>query len=186
MSLFAALFSSPSKKTDINTGYGPGFPHWPRVLDYPPAANVATQTLIKYVKLSADPASFAKFKAFLQAKQIAGQDTVEIVSREVFEIAKSHLGALHGKLYHTIEVMQGSAHLTGLGAALIVIGALGIYLTQPTPVETEAPKRSWTQLFSYGAMATGLALVAFATYRLQSNVNLLMKNFEVVFLDTQR
>ncbi len=179
MSLFAAFFSLPQKNTDINSESGPGFPHWPRVLNYPPSAKVATQTLIKYAKLSANPASFAKFKAFLQAQQTAGLDTVEIVSREVLETAKTHLVSLHWKLYRTIEVMQDSAHLTGLGAALIAIGALGLYLTHPILDETEAPKRSWTQVFSYGAMVTGLALVALATYRLQSNVNLLVKNFEL-------
>jgi hypothetical protein len=76
--------------------------------------------------------------------------------------------------------MQNLAHLTGLGAALIAIGVIGIYLRQPTLAETETPKRSWTQIFSYGATITGLMLIAFATYRLQSNVNLLMQNFEVV------
>lgn len=163
-----------------NTEYVAGFPHWPRVLDYPPAALIITQTLMKYAKSSATtPKSFAMLKEFVQAQQAVGQGTVEIVSREVFEIAKTHLGALHWKLYDTMKVMQDLAHLTGLGAALIAIGAIGIYLRQPTLAETETPKRSWTKVFSYGATITGLALITLATYRLQSHVNLLMENFEV-------
>ncbi len=182
MSLFAFFSRAEAPKyTDINTEYAPGFRHWPRVLNYPPAALVATQTLTKFAKSSAtaahpSPESFGKFKEFLQA----GHDTVEIVSREVLETAKTHLGALHWTLYYSIEVLQNAAHLTGLGGALIIIGALGVYLTQPEPVvEMETPKRSWTRILSYGAMITGLACIALATYRLQSNVNLLMKNFEV-------
>jgi hypothetical protein len=164
----------------MNTEYVAGFPHWPRVLNYPPAALIAAQTLMKYAKPSpTTPKSFAMLKDFVQAQQAAGQSTVEMVSREVFEIAKTHLGAVHWKLYGTIKVMQSLAHLTGLGAALIAIGAIGIYLRQPTFVETETPKRNWAQIFSYGATITGLMLIALATYRLQSNVNLLLKNFEV-------
>jgi hypothetical protein len=165
----------------MSTEYVAGFPHWPRVFNYPPAALIATQSLMKYAKASATtPKSFSMLKGFIQAQQAAGQSAVEIVSREVFELAKTHLCALHWKLYDTIKVMQNLAHLTGLGGALIAIGAIGVFLTQPTLVETETPKRSWTQGLSYGAIVTGLALIALATYRLQSNVNLLMKNFEVV------
>ncbi len=162
--------------SSTSTEYVAGYPHWPRVLNYPPAALIATQTLMKYAKPSVTtPKSFFMLKEFVQAQQ--AQSTVEIVSREVFEIAKTHLGALHLKLYGTIKLMQNLAHLTGLGAALITIGAIVIYLRQPTLAET--PKRSWTQIFSYGAIITGLMLIILATYRLQSNVNLFLKNFEL-------
>lgn len=173
MSLFPPL--------PMSSEYVAGYPHWPRVLNYPPAALIATQTLMKYAKPSTTtPKSFATLKDFVQAQQAAGQGTVEIVSREVFEIAKTHLGALHWKLYDTIKVMQNLAHLTGLGAVLIAIGAIGIHLTQQKLVaEQETPKRNWTQVFSWGSLVTGLALITFTTYSLQSNANLLMKNFEV-------
>lgn len=176
MSFFSPLSTKP---TDVNMNCAPDFPHWPRALNYPPSANVSIQTLLKYAKPSTlCPSSFGKFKEFVQAQQAAGCDTVTIVSRGVFETAKSHLMALHWKLYQSIEVMQGSAHLTGLGVALIVIGAIGVYLTQPSLVKPDAPKRNWSQIFSYGAMVTGLVLVVLATYRLQSTVNLLKENFE--------
>ncbi len=167
------------------TEYAAEFPHWPRVLNCPPAAQVPINKIMAIAQSTATsfnsrPESWGRFKELIQTHQSAGHQTVELVSREVFETAKTHLGIVHWKLYSSIEVMQQSAVLTGVGAALITIGALGVYLTQPKPVVAhEAPKRSWTRILSYGSLIVGLAMVVFVSYRLQSSSNLLMKNFEI-------
>ncbi|HEY5235838.1 MAG TPA: hypothetical protein VIJ14_06645, partial [Rhabdochlamydiaceae bacterium] len=180
------LCSEAPRFADSPTEYAASFPHWPRVLNYPPAASFSINALMKIAKTTATPSnpnpeSFGMFKEFIQGEQSARHETVELVFREVLETAKTHLGKIHWKLYHAAEVMQDSAHLTAFGGALITIGVLGVYLTQPEPVAAdEAPKRNWTRILFYGATVTGLALIALATYRLQASANLIMKNFELV------
>jgi hypothetical protein len=177
--------SEAPKYTDNETEYAAAFPHWPRALNYPPAAIFPTHALMKLAKSSATstnphPESWGKFKEFVQIHQSAGHETVELVSREILETAKTHLGIVHWKLYYAIEVLQGSSLLTGCGAALMAFGALGVYRTQPELIDLEQPpKRNWTRILSYGAMITGIAMVALASYRLNSAASTLLQNFDL-------
>lgn len=148
--------------------------YWPRVLNHPASALFPIEQLKSIAQENPDPESCANFNKLIQTYQLDGKEKVELVSREVFETAKDHLHKVTDEL-ENVEVkledasgfLKTTASMSVLGAALIALGALGVYFTQASTVSAEGKpsQRNYSRILSYVSMVAGLALVVFSACR---------------------
>jgi hypothetical protein len=142
--------------------------HWPRVLDTPPITELPIPTIMERAQGSiAD--SFGAFKSVVQTAYQAGYKTISVVPLKVFNLAKKQLSNVHLKLWNVRTVLENVAYINACGAIFIVLGVIGIYLTQSAAGASS--QINWKRIASYASLIGGLGMVVYATIMASQSAN---------------